>query len=99
MLPSQATTPDELLKALTDNASDEMPLVNVKVLIDSMGVEMASKLVVIRTHEFVSRTRAIELIVMHRALQLLSPDQQASIFPQRTENLGNENIPQEVRST
>ena len=88
MKTSDVTTPDELYQALIDS-NDLMPLVPIKVLVEAIGEQEAKKLAIIKTHEFISRNRAIESIVLQRAMRMLTLEQRAQLFPQQgTENLG-----------
>ena len=84
MLPRDATTPDELLNALNES-TDEMPLVPISVLLEAVGEAEARKLILVKTHEFGSRARTIESIVLQRAMRLLSPQQLRVILPKGIE--------------
>ena len=80
MRPNQATSSHELLVALI-NSTDELPTVNIAVLVGALGLEEARKLTVIQTHAFVDRTRAIEMLMLNRAVGMLSAVDRLSLNP------------------
>ena len=95
MSPSEASTPDELYLALLES-KDEAPLVRLDTLVETLGLETARKLVPIQTHNFINRDRAIEMIALKKAVDMLTPLQQQSLLPKGTENLGNNSSSEKV---
>lgn len=78
--PNQAETPEELLVALI-NSTDELPTVKIAVLVEALGLEAARKLTVIQLDAFVDRSRAIEMLMLNRAVGMLSVADRAALNP------------------
>lgn len=78
--PNQAENSEELLVALI-NSTDELPTVKISVLVEALGLEAARKLTVIQTDAFVDRSRTIEMLMLNRAVGMLSTADRLALNP------------------
>jgi len=84
MLPIEATNPEELLTSLIQS-SDDIPCVRVDVLVAALGLDAARRLTIIQTNAFIDRSRAIEMMMLNRAVGMLSEVDRLSLNPIPTE--------------
>ena len=80
MHPKEAKTGDELYVALAQSR-EEGVFVRISTLIDMVGLDRAKTLVPITEFQSINRRRALELARLHKAEQLLTPEQRELLLP------------------